>query len=92
MFVTDISRWEEYGRAHGEFLRDVMRLNLSVLPTTRDDSDVVDAASRRFLRHRLAMGALVVLLTVFGLGIFAAATVGVALILLLAACGGPALL
>jgi ABC-type dipeptide/oligopeptide/nickel transport system permease subunit len=28
-------------------------------------------ARRRFLRHRLAMGALVVLLTVFGLGIFA---------------------
>src|SRR2546421_7708167 len=24
MFVTDISRWEEYGRAHGEFLSDVM--------------------------------------------------------------------
>jgi len=24
MFVTDISRWEEYGRAHGEFLKDVM--------------------------------------------------------------------
>jgi enamine deaminase RidA (YjgF/YER057c/UK114 family) len=24
MFVTDISRWEEYGRAHGELLRDVM--------------------------------------------------------------------
>ncbi len=24
MFVTDISRWEDYGRAHGEFLRDVM--------------------------------------------------------------------
>jgi enamine deaminase RidA (YjgF/YER057c/UK114 family) len=24
MFVTDISRWEEYGRAHGEFMRDVM--------------------------------------------------------------------
>ena len=24
MFVTDIARWEEYGRAHGEFLRDVM--------------------------------------------------------------------
>lgn len=24
MFVTDISRWEEYGRAHGEFLRDIM--------------------------------------------------------------------
>ena len=24
MFVTDISRWEEYGRAHGEYLRHVM--------------------------------------------------------------------
>ena len=24
MFVTDISRWEEYGRAHGEFFRDVI--------------------------------------------------------------------
>ena len=24
MYVTDISRWEEYGRAHGELLRDVM--------------------------------------------------------------------
>ncbi len=24
MFVTDISRWEEYGRAHGEFFREIM--------------------------------------------------------------------
>jgi enamine deaminase RidA (YjgF/YER057c/UK114 family) len=24
MFVTDISRWEEYGQAHGEAFRDVM--------------------------------------------------------------------
>ncbi|SRR6266705_1105104 len=24
MFVTDISLWEEYGRAHGELLREVM--------------------------------------------------------------------
>jgi enamine deaminase RidA (YjgF/YER057c/UK114 family) len=24
MFVTDISRWEEYGRAHGESFRKIM--------------------------------------------------------------------
>lgn len=24
MFVTDISRWQEYGRAHGEFFHEVM--------------------------------------------------------------------
>ena len=24
MFVTDISRWEEFGRAHGEYFRDVL--------------------------------------------------------------------
>jgi enamine deaminase RidA (YjgF/YER057c/UK114 family) len=23
MFVTDISRWEEYGRAHGEFFATI---------------------------------------------------------------------
>ncbi|HTD95046.1 MAG TPA: RidA family protein [Chitinophagaceae bacterium] len=23
MFVTDISRWEEYGRAHGEYFREI---------------------------------------------------------------------
>lgn len=24
IFVTDISRWEQYGRAHGEFFREIM--------------------------------------------------------------------
>ncbi len=24
MFVTDITRWEEYGRAHGEFFSEIM--------------------------------------------------------------------
>ncbi|MEZ5345969.1 MAG: RidA family protein [Pyrinomonadaceae bacterium] len=24
MFVTDISRWEEYGKAHGEYFREIM--------------------------------------------------------------------
>jgi enamine deaminase RidA (YjgF/YER057c/UK114 family) len=24
MFVTDITRWEEYGRAHGEVFRDIL--------------------------------------------------------------------
>src|SRR5437588_8011429 len=30
MFVTDISRWEEYGRAHGEYLREVMPVTAMV--------------------------------------------------------------
>jgi len=30
MFVTDISRWEEYGRAHGESFRKIMRATTMV--------------------------------------------------------------
>ncbi len=30
MFVTDISRWEEYGRAHAEFFKDIRPCNTMV--------------------------------------------------------------
>lgn len=30
MFVTDISRWEEYGRAHAEYFRDIRPCNTMV--------------------------------------------------------------
>jgi enamine deaminase RidA (YjgF/YER057c/UK114 family) len=30
MFVTDISRWQEYGRAHSEFFRDIKPCNTMV--------------------------------------------------------------
>jgi len=30
MFVTDISRWQEYGKAHSEFFRDIKPCNTMV--------------------------------------------------------------
>jgi enamine deaminase RidA (YjgF/YER057c/UK114 family) len=30
MFVTDISRWQEYGKAHGEFFREIRPCNTMV--------------------------------------------------------------
>ncbi len=30
MYVTDISRWEEYGRAHAEFFKDIKPCNTMV--------------------------------------------------------------
>jgi enamine deaminase RidA (YjgF/YER057c/UK114 family) len=30
MFVTDISRWQEYGRAHSEFFKDIKPCNTMV--------------------------------------------------------------
>lgn len=39
MFVTDISRWEEYGRAHAEFFRDIRPATTMV-----EVSRLIDAA------------------------------------------------
>jgi enamine deaminase RidA (YjgF/YER057c/UK114 family) len=39
MFVTDISRWEEYGKAHGEFFREIMPATTMV-----EVSRLIDAA------------------------------------------------
>ena len=39
MFVTDISRWEEYGRAHGEFFGEIMPATTMV-----EVSKLIDAA------------------------------------------------
>src|SRR2546423_15720416 len=41
MFVTDISRWEEYGRAHGEFLREVMPATAMVEVSRLIDSQML---------------------------------------------------
>ena len=41
MFVTDISRWEEYGRAHGEFFRDIMPATTMVEVSKLIDPDML---------------------------------------------------
>jgi enamine deaminase RidA (YjgF/YER057c/UK114 family) len=52
MFVTDISRWQEYGRAHGEVFRDILPAATMVEVKALVDPDMmieieVDAFSPR---------------------------------------------
>lgn len=41
MFVTDISRWEEMGRAHGEFFREIMPATTMVEVSKLIDPDML---------------------------------------------------
>ena len=41
MFVTDISRWEEYARAHGEFFREIMPATTMVEVSRLIDPDML---------------------------------------------------
>ena len=41
MFVTDISRWEDYGRAHGEFFREIMPATTMVEVSKLIDPDML---------------------------------------------------
>lgn len=41
MFVTDISRWEEYGRAHGEFFANIRPVATMVQVTALIDPDML---------------------------------------------------
>ena len=41
MFVTDISRWEEYGRAHGEFFREILPATTMVEVSKLIDSNML---------------------------------------------------
>jgi enamine deaminase RidA (YjgF/YER057c/UK114 family) len=41
MFVTDISRWEEYGRAHGEYFREIMPATTMVEVSGLIDPDML---------------------------------------------------
>jgi enamine deaminase RidA (YjgF/YER057c/UK114 family) len=41
MFVTDISRWEEFGRAHAEFFREIMPATTMVEVSKLIDPDML---------------------------------------------------
>lgn len=41
MFVTDISRWEEIGKAHGEFFREIMPATTMVEVSKLIDPDML---------------------------------------------------
>jgi enamine deaminase RidA (YjgF/YER057c/UK114 family) len=41
MFVTDISRWEEYGKAHGEFFARIMPATTMVEVSKLIDADML---------------------------------------------------
>jgi enamine deaminase RidA (YjgF/YER057c/UK114 family) len=41
MFVTDISRWEDFGRAHGEYFREIMPATTMVEVSKLIDPDML---------------------------------------------------
>ena len=41
MFVTDISRWEEFGRAHGEYFREILPATTMVEVSKLIDPDML---------------------------------------------------
>jgi enamine deaminase RidA (YjgF/YER057c/UK114 family) len=41
MFVTDISRWEEFGRAHGEFFGEIMPATTMVEVSALIDAEML---------------------------------------------------
>lgn len=41
MFVTDVSRWEEFGKAHGEYFREIMPATTMVEVSRLIDPDML---------------------------------------------------
>jgi enamine deaminase RidA (YjgF/YER057c/UK114 family) len=41
LFVTDISRWDEYGRAHGEIFKDIRPASAMIQISRLIDPDMV---------------------------------------------------